>query len=112
MNCAVGAREAFRIVSEITRSDSIRENPQIRGRDGVKITTEEGERNRWADYFEQAMNKVYVGNNLIPIPEAAEDVDVSMLTFTEDEVKETLKKLKRSKAPWYDGITWEMVLAE
>ena len=58
------------------------------------------------------MNKRYEGNNLIDIPEAEEDLNVSMNEFNVFEVEAVIKRLKRWKAPGYDGITAEMILAE
>ncbi|XP_068207320.1 uncharacterized protein [Palaemon carinicauda] len=58
------------------------------------------------------MNRRYKWNNMIDIPEAEEDLDVSKNKFSVFEVEAIFKKLKRWKAPGYDDIIAEIIFAE
>ena len=107
-----GVRIAHRIINEISTGAKKKKHIPIRKRDGSVITTEDEERQRWMEHFGEVMNRRYEGNNLIDIPEAEEDLDVPMNEFSVFEVEAIIKKLRRWKAPGYDGITAEMILAE
>ncbi|XP_068240065.1 uncharacterized protein [Palaemon carinicauda] len=74
-------------------------------KDGSVITTEGEEKPRWMEHFSEVVNRIYDWNNLIDIPEADEDLDVCTNKFNVLEVEAIIKKLKRWKAPGYDGIT-------
>ena len=107
-----GVRIAHRIINEISTGAKKKRHIPIKKKDGSVITTEAEERQRWMEHFSEVMNRRYEGNNLIDIPEADEDLDVSMNEFNVFEVEAIIKKLRRWKAPGYDGITAEMILAE
>ena len=107
-----GVRIAHRIINEICTEAKKKQHIPIKKRDGSLITTDDEERQRWMEHFSEVMNRRYEGNNLIDIPEAEEDLDVPMNEFSVFEVEAIIKKLRRWKAPGYDGITAEMILAE
>ena len=107
-----GVRIAHRIINEISTGAKKKKHVPIKKRDGSVITTENEERQRWMEHFSDAMNRRYDGDNLIDIPEADEDLDVPMNEFNVFEVEAVIKKLRRWKAPGYDGITAEIILAE
>ena len=112
LGTGIGVRVAHRIINEISTGGKKEKKIPIKKRDGSLITSEEEERQRWAEHFCEVMNKRYEGNNLIDIPEAEEDLNVSMNEFNVFEVEAVIKRLKRWKAPGYDEITAEMILTE
>lgn len=66
----------------------------IKKRNGAIIISEKEERERWVDHFSEVMNKMYTGNNSLPIPDGEEDCNLPMNGFTIYEVEAAMKMLR------------------
>ena len=108
----IGAKNAHRIINTITSNGRRQKKIPVKDKQDRLIKSEKEERQRWAEHFCDVMNRSYEGNGLLQIPEAEEDLNLCLEEFTIFEIEYVLKKLRRWKAPGYDGITAEMILAE
>lgn len=79
--------------------------PFVKGLDGTLITSPEGIKNRWKEYFETLLNEVNPFDGILPLdPEILGNEDI----VSEEEVEQALKKMKSGKAVGPDQISTDM----
>lgn len=74
----------------------------VRSKEGVRITTEAGQIERWKQHFEKVLN--------LPVPQSAVDeiekeaLDIDTDPASVDEIISSLKRLRNGKAPGINNI--------
>lgn len=100
-------------VYEITRTlsgKSFNTNQPVKDKTGRIITSEEEQRRRWVEHFEEVLNRP--PPQIVPdIPLAEEPLNISIDPPTKAEIIKAIKSLKTGKAPGPDGIPPEALKA-
>ena len=80
----------------------------VRSKEGVRITTEAGQQERWKQHFEKVLN--------VPAPQSAvdeimvtEQLDINVEAPSMEEIIRSLKRLRNGKAPSIDNIQAEVL---
>ena len=90
----------FKITRQICGRRSRTQTP-ICGKNGILLTTEKAQEKRWAEHFQEILNKDPPGD-LAGFQDAAEDLDICTDPPTKQEVLQAIKSLKNGKAPGTD----------
>ena len=101
-------RAVYRLTKEIVGKTNVQDGP-VKEENGRLLTDPDDRKNRWADYFENLLNR--------PSPSVPPDIpDSPFLDLlinenepTADEILSASKKLKNGKSPGSDRISGEMV---
>ena len=78
-------------------------------KDGLLLTTEKDQLERWAEHFNNILNCTE-GNNVTPdIQPFGEPLDISEELCSKEEIKRAVKQLKNGKASGVDNISAELL---
>ena len=72
------------------------------------LSADEDTRKRWVEHVSEVINKVTNQPDELKIPDAEEDIELSLRSITISEIERALKSMKHWKAPGCDGIVSEM----
>ena len=103
-------RELYTTVKKLSGKFNKPERP-VKGKDGRIIKDEEGQKERWREYFEELLNRP-APQNPPDIPPAEEDLPIDCGVPTTDEIRRATKQLKNGKAAGPDGIPAEALKAD
>ena len=96
----------FKITRLICGRRSRTQTP-ICDKNGVLLTAEKAQEKRWAEHFQEILNKDPPGD-LAGFQDAAEDLDICTDPPTKQEVLQAIKSLKNGKAPGADLLNAEL----
>ena len=101
----------YRIVRELSNSNTGNSNTPIKDPLGNVITNEEDQEARWVEHFRSVLNQPppIAPYNMQWTGEEAFEVQVNMEEITQMEVKEAITSLKNNKAPGADEISAELL---
>ena len=86
-------------------------NKQVKDKNGATLTTAEEQVKRWAEYFEELLNRPAL-LNAADIQPAEELLQVNSAKPTKDEVRKAIRTLKNGKSAEPDGIPAEALKAD
>ena len=99
----------YEVTRKLTKKNNNQDRP-IKDKEGNTITKEEDKLRRWAEHFQDVLNR--------EPPEEEADIEegaalpVNTNNITEEEVKKAIKQLKSGKAPGSDNIQAEVLKAD
>ena len=98
---------SYAITRQITNSKFKKSMP-VRSKEGVRITTEAGQLERWKQHFEEVLN--------VPAPQSAvdeimvmEQLDIDVKAPSMEEIIRSLKRVRNGKAPGIHNIQAEVL---
>jgi hypothetical protein len=103
-------RELYTTIKRLSGKYSKPERP-VKGKDGQPIPDEEGQRNRWAEHFEELLNRP-TPQDPPDIQPADRDLPIDCRAPTKEEIRQAIKQLKNGKAGGPDGIPAEALKAD
>ena len=101
----------YKITRQICGKFKGSSNGPIKDRQGKLLTTEKEQEERWAEHFQEVLNRP-PPDETANIPEAAEDLDISTDPPTKEEIVAAIKTLKNGKSPGQDNLDAELFKAE
>ena len=103
-------RELYNTIKKIAGKFNKPERP-VRDREGKLIPDEEGQKKRWAEHFQELLNR--------PAPQCTQEIKPAEIDLPIDcspprkeEVSQAIKQLKKGKAAGPDGIPAEALTAD
>ena len=96
----------YRITKQICGGQRRGKAP-ICSKQGVLLTTEKEQEERWAEHFQEVLNKE-VPEEPAAAQDAEEDLDISIEPPTKEEIVDAIKDLKNGKAPGQDELNAEL----
>ena len=103
-------KELYDLTKKLAGKYSKPERP-IKDNQGQIIIDSEKQLERWADHFEELLNRPAPSNPPIT-PEAKRDLEIDCEAPTKEEIMCTIKKMKKGKATGPDGIPAEALKAD
>ena len=103
-------RELYNTTRKLAGKYSLPERP-VKDKEGNSIPGAEQQLNRWAQHFEELLNRPTPANPPL-INTAEEDLDINCEPPTKEEIKNALKLLKNGKAAGPDSIPAEALKAD
>ena len=100
---------SYAITRQITNSKcKFKKSMPVRSKEGVRITTEAGQLERWKQHFEEVLN--------VPAPQSAvdeimvmEQLNIDVKAPSMEEIIRSLKRVRNGKAPGIDNIQAEVL---
>ena len=83
----------------------------MKNKDGSRITTDEGQRQRWADHFREILNRPTPAEKP-NIPRAERTLPIRTTMPSREEIRNAIKAIKAGKAPGPDGVPPEALKAD
>nr|KAG5711041.1 hypothetical protein BaRGS_013775 [Batillaria attramentaria] len=103
-------KELYDLTRKLAGKYSKPERP-IKDKQGQTIIDSERQLERWADHFEELLNRPAPANPPT-IPEAERDLEIDCGAPTKEEIVRAIKKMKNGKAAGPDGIPAEALKAD
>ena len=108
---AIGdSRTLYKITRQLTGSWTT-QPPVVRDKEGKVITKEEDQRTRWAEHFQEVLNRP---DPVRPaeIQDRACELEMIKTPITCQEIEEAIRETKANRAPGEDRITSDMLKAD
>lgn len=103
--------EVYRITRELTGSYSKCSGP-VKDKNGNKITSENLKLERWAENFNQVLNRPEPTKTAIVDENFGEQLRIELEPPTKEEIKKAINKLRNNKAPGIDSLESELFKAD
>ena len=103
------SRSLFQISKQLCKKPSFANASQVFSRDGVLLTKEAEQRDRWAEHFNDVLNKEDPARS--PVFQEGDVLDVNVGKLSIDEIKSCIGKMKSNKAAGCDGVAAELYKA-
>ena len=97
------SRTLFQIVKSLAKNSFGAGGDQVKDRDGSLLTTTEDQLKRWAQHFQEVLNRPDPSNPP-QFDEEQHDLGICVEDFSRREVADALRSLKNNKAAGADGI--------
>ncbi|KAK7010213.1 craniofacial development protein 2 [Biomphalaria glabrata] len=83
----------------------------VKDKQGKIITSDVGQKDRWAEHFQEILNR-HPPESIPDIPPTTEEIDFNTGPPTKGEIIKAIKNAKKGKAPGPDGIPVEALKAD
>ncbi|CAF0958491.1 unnamed protein product [Didymodactylos carnosus] len=104
-------RKLYKLVNEICTKHKVANELPVKSTDGTLITTAEGKKDRWGEYFEHLLNRPNPEQQAVLEEGKSWLLDIKKDAITLNEVKQAIRKSKNNKALGVDKISAEMLKA-